>query len=923
MKVRPSAWPCVLALSLAGTTGLTLLAQSQPYPLIPATRADFAPKDPIKAKTPAEQEKTFLLPPGYRLELVLADPVIDTPAVIEFDGNGRMYVCEFVTYMPDVDGTNQHAPESRITRFEDTNGDGTYDKRVVFADKLVLPRMVLPLDANSILTNETASDDVVKLTDTNGDGVADKREVFYSGVGVGRDGNLEHEQSGFVWGLDNWIYSTYNSFRFRWTPTGIIREATGSNGGQWGLTQDDDGKMWFVCAGCERGPLNFQVPIQYGAYRIADEYEPEFDIVWPIAGVGDMQGGMSRVRVPTGVVNHATATGGPDFVRGHRLPADLVGDLLYTEPVGRLIRRAAIVKNEGLTQLRNVYPKSEFILSTDPLFRPVNIKTAPDGTVYIADMYRGIIQEGEWARAGSYLRHKIFQYQLDKIVHLGRIWRLRFDGSPEFPSIPVGPAASKPIPPQPALPAIALDLTKPRMYDELSAQLVAHLSHPNGWWRDTAQRTLVLRQDKSVVAALRTLAASSENVLARFHAMWTLEGLGALDAALVRQAMRDTNARARIQAIRASESLFKAGDRSFETDYRALTKDADVDVALQAMLTINALKLPDAAAVIQSTMDANPARGIREIGKMALETLAKGRAVATLNPDQQALYERGATIYRELCFSCHGDDGRGAPIAGAPAGVLMGPSIAGSPRVQGHREYVVRTIMHGLTGPLDDKTYTNVMVPMGAQTNDWIAAIASYVRNDFGNTGSYVTAADVARVRAATAGRKTPWTAPEIEKALPVLVPSDQTWRATASHNAAAADRALTIIGWTSMEPQQPGMWVQIEMPQATRISEVQFNAPGGGRGNPARGTGAAPAPPATGPTPTPAVPVVFREFQVQTSTDGNTWTKPIAQGIVAAATNASFAPVSAKFVRITLTAAGQNLGPLVIQNVRVLRPAE
>ena len=107
---------------------------------------------------------------------------------------------------------------------------------------------------------------MVKLTDTNGDGVADKREVFYSGVGIGRDGNLEHEQSGFVWGLDNWIYSTYNSFRFRWTPTGIVREPTGSNGGQWGLTQDDDGKMWFVCAGCERGPVNFQVPIHYGAF---------------------------------------------------------------------------------------------------------------------------------------------------------------------------------------------------------------------------------------------------------------------------------------------------------------------------------------------------------------------------------------------------------------------------------------------------------------------------------------------------------------------------------------------------------------------------------------------------------------------------------------------------------------------------------
>src|SRR5262245_33849267 len=401
----PRLWVMLGGLVLAAS--LTVFGQARVPTPGPASRADFSPKDPVTAKTAAEQAKTFVLPPGYRMELVLSDPDIDTPAVIEFDGNGRMYVCEFVTYMPDVEGTGQHEPRSRIARWEDTDGDGKYDKKTIFADKLVLPRMVLPLEDGVILTNETASDDVVKLTDTNGDGVADKREIFYTGVGIGRDGNLEHEQSGFMWGLDNWIYSTYNSFRFRWTPRGIIREPTGSNGGQWGLSQDDDGKMWFVNAGGERGPLNFQVPIQYGAYRINDEYEPNFDIVWPIAGLGDMQGGMFRVRSPIGVVNHATATAGPDIVRGHRLPEDLKGDLRYAEPVGRLIRRAEIVKTEGLTQLRNAYPNSEFILSTDPLFRPVNMRTAPDGTVYIADMYRGIIQEGEWTRAGSYLRHKI------------------------------------------------------------------------------------------------------------------------------------------------------------------------------------------------------------------------------------------------------------------------------------------------------------------------------------------------------------------------------------------------------------------------------------------------------------------------------------------------------------------------------------
>ena len=173
------------------------------------------------------------------MELVVAEPHVISPAVIRFDGNGRMYVAEFITYMRDADGNNQHAPESRITRFESTKNDGVYDKRTVFVDKLVLPRTVVPLDGNSILTNETASDDVVKYTDTNNDGVADKREHFYSGIGLGRDGNLEHEQAGFVWGLDNWIYTTYNAFRFRWTPD---RHPEGADRPEQRLVGRDDGR---------------------------------------------------------------------------------------------------------------------------------------------------------------------------------------------------------------------------------------------------------------------------------------------------------------------------------------------------------------------------------------------------------------------------------------------------------------------------------------------------------------------------------------------------------------------------------------------------------------------------------------------------------------------------------------------------------
>ena len=94
----------------------------------------------------------------------------------------------------------------------------------------------------------------------------------------------------------------------------------------------------------------------------------------------------------------------------------MIGDYFYGEVVARIVRRLRPVKTEGLTQLQNVYPLSEFIRSTDPLFRPVDITTAPDGTMYITDMYRGIIQESQWSGPGTYLRQRIEQYGLDKVV---------------------------------------------------------------------------------------------------------------------------------------------------------------------------------------------------------------------------------------------------------------------------------------------------------------------------------------------------------------------------------------------------------------------------------------------------------------------------------------------------------------------------
>jgi mono/diheme cytochrome c family protein/glucose/arabinose dehydrogenase len=900
ISVGVLVWVACLSLFAQQQTPGPSPAPAAPAPQSPAGRgrppgapdpnagADFSPKPPIKPLTPEQQAARFILPPGYRMELVLAEPDVINPTAIAFDGNGRLYVNEMRSYMLDADGSRSFEPTSRISVHESTKGDGRFDRHSVFIDKLVLPRFILPLDG-SILTMETNTDDIFKYTDANGDGVAEKKELFYSGVG--RRGNLEHQQSGFVWGLDNWIYSTYNAFRFRWTPGGILREPTGPNFGQWGLTQDDNGKMWFVDAGGERGPMNFQYPIVYGSFNVADQIEPGFEVTWPAPSISDMQGGMPRIRMPIGALNHFTAACGPDIFRGDRLPADLRGDLLFAEPVGRLIRRARIVVTEGLTQLRNAYPTSEFILSTDPLFRPVNMMTAPDGTLYIVDMYHGIIQESEWTPQGSYLRKKIEQLQLDKVTGHGRIWRLVYDG-------------------------IEPNRQRPRMLDERPAQLVPHLEHPNGWWRDTAQRLLVLRQDRTVVPALHEMARNSYSVLGRFHAMWTLEGLDALDAKLARDLLRDPSPLVRVQAIRASESLYKAGDKSFEADVRTLAKDLDTRVTMQAMLTLNLWKVPDISTVVEAAQASNKARGVQEVGRRILQPPASafgGGGAFGMSAEDVALLRQGEGIYAELCVACHGPDGKGAPVALAPAGTLKAPSLAGSARVQAHRDYVIKTVVHGLTGPVDGNTYTDVMVPMGSNTDEWIAAVTSYIRAGFGNASPPIAPADVARVRAAAGSRSTPWTVEEIEASLPVLLAPQPAWKATASHNPAGAGNALGNGAWTSGQPQQAGMWFQIELPAAVPIVEIQFASPPafGGRGAGARGGGQGPG--AGAPSGTPIA------YAVQISMDGSTWSAPVAEGEGSGRrTVIAFKPVEARFVRITQTSTAANAPPWVVQRLRL-----
>jgi mono/diheme cytochrome c family protein/glucose/arabinose dehydrogenase len=833
-------------LLLASAAGLGCLAA--------APSEEFPPMPPVKPLSAAEEQKTFLLPAGYHLELILSEPEITEPVCMAFDGNGRLYVAEMSSYMRDIDGTDELVSTGRVSVHWSSKDDGRYDMHRVFADKLKLPRLLLPM-ADGVLIGETDTNDIHLYQDSNADGVSDAKRLVYQGGP--RGGNLEHQPSGMTWALDNWIYTAVNNYRLRWKDGRLIKQDIPGNGGQWGASQDDEGKLWVVNAGGEKGPINFQNHILYGQSAARAQFEPGFEVVWPAMGLRDYQGGPGKSR-DDGTLNHFTATCGGEIFRGDQLPAELRGNLFFGEPVGRLVRRSTIEVNDGITILHNPHPQSEFLRSTDACFRPVDMKTAPDGTLFICDMYRGIIQEGNWTREGSYLRKVILQHGMEKIINRGRVWRLVHD-------------TTKPA-------------TAPRLLEARPAQLVEALSHPNGWHRDTAQKLLVLKQDLSVVPALTAMLRKHDSTLARLHALWTLEGLGALTSDQVLAALKDSSPMLRRAAIRAGESLT---DTSLETSVIALTKDSDPSVITQALLTAKQLKWKDHAKLINLTALTTPSKGVKELASQMLNNqLSFPREFTHAQKDQM---RRGQAIYQELCFTCHGLDGKGTAIDGLAPGMTLAPPLAGSKLAQ-KGDFILRVLLHGLTGPVNGKTYQAQMIPMANNTDEWLADIASYVRKSFGNNGRFIEKAEVSRLRRELASRTTPWTTDELKRTGPHQpLENRSAWKLTASHN--AKDLTKTVDGnpetrWDTHTPQTPGMWVQVELPQPANVAGLDLDT-ASSKGDWPRG------------------------WKIELSTDGQTWSKPILEGRSenASVTEFMFPKASnTKFIRITDTGSVKGL---------------
>jgi glucose/arabinose dehydrogenase/mono/diheme cytochrome c family protein len=847
------------ALSAAPDAATTAAAVPTPDQAAPQSEAELKQsllRQVDSRSVPAEQAiSQFQLPPGYGLQVVLSEPEIAEPVMVAFDGNGRMYVAEMRTYMLDLDGKGEMEPRSRVSLHEDTDGDGTYDRHTVFADGLLLPRTLLTLD-DRVIIGETNTLDLYCYRDTDGDSVADEKTLWFQGGP--RGGNLEHQPNGLVWALDNGLYSTYNDYRLRFTNGTVVKESIPENQGQWGVTQDDFGKVWFVNAGLELGPVHYQQHIIYGRFSIEGERTADYTTVWPLGPTPDVQGGTFQLR-PDGTLSHFTATCGQDIFRGDRLPADLRGDLLFAEPAGRLVRRTKVTVRDGVTHLANAYDNSEFIRTPDRLFRPVNLITAPDGTLYLVDMYRGIVQESNWTREGSYLRTQVKKYHLENEVGRGRIYRVvHRDFKP-------GP--------------------QPQMLKESPAEWVQHLSHPNGWWRDTAQKLIILKGDKSVVHALTSLAQSAPDVRTKIHALWTLEGLAELPLTLVTGALQDRDAEVRKAGVRLSEPFLKQGNAPQLLSLVEKTlRDADPSVVMQTMSSLKRAEVPDAREIAKKTAESSKSVGVYALNEQLwVDTKEDPFLMPLLGAAGLKSYRDGRAFYNSLCFSCHGEDGRGTPTTG---GKTLAPPLSHSPRVLESAEAAMAIVLHGLEGPVDGVDYGAPMVPMASYTDEQLANVLTYVRNSFGNRGDAIQVSDIAAARKRDAGRTQFWKMPELMEKFPVLkIPRDRfehrdKWKLSANHAAKTVAQAVDDSAETAyLAPKTPfiGMWFTVELPKPGTVKTIVMDSAGTADAYP-------------------------KIYDVRVSDDGEHWSEPVAGGFGETTTQIHIKhPVSAKFVRITL----------------------
>ena len=532
--------------------------------------------------SPAEALKRFAMPPGYRVELVASEPLVQDPVMIDWDGEGRMWVVEMPGYMPDINAKGEHDPIGKIVVLEDTNNDGRMDKRTVFQEGLVLARWLKVL-GRGVLVAEPPN--LWLFEDTNGDLRADRRELVTKEYGR-REGNVEHNANSLLWALDNNIYTSEIDIDLR-LKNGKFEVRKTLSRGQWGITQDDAGRIF---RNTNESALHVDVvPARYymrhpnlvrtrGSHESLNGPNGELNEVWPIRPTrGVNRGYQHGILRDDGTLAKYTSVCTPMVYRGDRLPSELYGNLFIVDPTVNLVSRIILEDGkDGLTAAKAYRDvRGEFLASTDERFRPVNLSLAPDGTLYVVDMYRGIIQHKGYMT--EYLRDYVQTHEMAQPNSRGRIYRIMHESSKRD--------------------------TTPLPMRSTPAQLVSMLAHPNGWRRDMAQQLLVERGDTSVVPALRKMASSAADVRTRLHALWTLDGLDAIEPGDVMSALSHANRDVRVSGLRLAERWLGQANHPLQGAVLKRLDDNDWAVRRQLAATLGELPAQSKESAIATILE--------------------------------------------------------------------------------------------------------------------------------------------------------------------------------------------------------------------------------------------------------------------------------------------------------------------------------
>lgn len=530
------------------------------------------------ASAAAAESRAYHLHPALEMTLFVKEPDVVDPVALTWDEEGSVYVVEMRDY-PYGFGA-ERKPGGTVRLLKDTDGDGNIDRVTLFATDLSFPTSIAPWNGGVLVA---APPEIIFLKDNDGDGKADVREVMLKGFVLGvTDSNM----NGLRWGLDNRVHGlnggnggdvtstskpgppvSIRNLDFSFNPaTGDFTPTYHTSAG-FGLVFDDWGRS-FVTYNINHIQQRM-IPVRYLT---------RFRGLPPLQALENISdhGEMSRIfpiSEPETRVNHPeqsghfSSAGGMGFIGSPLHAGDLAGSVLVCDVVGNLVHRDILsARGPGFVASRSpIEARSEFFASRDRAFRPIGVESGPDGGLYLIDMQRDVIEHPDYIPEP--VRQKLDLRAGDT---RGRIYRIT----------PKGGSPAR----------------KAKLRRATRAELVRHLADPNPWWRYTAQRLLVERQDKSAVPGLKTLA-TGDAPLGRLHALWTLQGLRSLDEPLMLAALADSHPGIRENALLLAES-FLPGSRQLQERLLALADDAEARVRFQAALSMGQLRHPQVEAAL-------------------------------------------------------------------------------------------------------------------------------------------------------------------------------------------------------------------------------------------------------------------------------------------------------------------------------------